>query len=140
MMERLWLKRSWPLLPGLLRLPLPWVVARCGSEVASDLGAAFVMIGEPWAFVVDGAMGGAREEPWEPTRGANVLKLPPTCHDSVRVMSLVRGSPFDSVRPRQTHCPCLGVKGSQVRILSSRPNCRRSDARTSKRCPGLLIV
>ena len=45
MMEHLWLK------------PLPWVVARCGSEVASDLGAAFVMIGEPWAFVVDGAMG-----------------------------------------------------------------------------------
>ena len=35
-------------------------------------------------------------------------------------MCLVKGSPFDSVRPGQTHCPCLGVKGPQVQILSSR--------------------
>jgi hypothetical protein len=63
----------------------------------------------------------AQEEPREPIRGANVFKLPPTDHDSARVICLVRGSPFDSVRPRQTHCPCLGVKGSQVQILSSRP-------------------
>jgi hypothetical protein len=74
-------------------------------------------------FVFDSAMGvasPAQEEPREPIQGANVFKLPSTGHDSARVISLVRGSPFDSVRPRQTHCPCLGVKGSQVRILSSR--------------------
>jgi hypothetical protein len=74
-------------------------------------------------FVFDSAMGvasPAQEEPWEPIQGANVFKLPSTGHDSARVISLVRGFPFDSVRPRQTHCPCLGVKGSQVRILSSR--------------------
>ena len=70
----------------------------------------------------------AQEEPREPIRGANVFKLPPTDHDSARVICLVGGSPFDSVRPRQTHCPCLGVKGSQVRILSSR---RPSEARCS---------
>ena len=75
-------------------------------------------------FVFDGVMGSSlppKRQLREPIRGANVFRLPPTGHDSVRVMSLVRGSPFDSVRLRQTHCPCPGVKGSQVRILSSRP-------------------
>jgi len=33
--------------PGPLRLPLPWVVAWCGSEVAGDLGAEVAMTGEP---------------------------------------------------------------------------------------------
>ena len=63
----------------------------------------------------------AQEEPREPIRGANVVKLPPTGHDSARVISLVRSSPFDPVRSGQTYGTCLGVKGSQVRILSSRP-------------------
>jgi hypothetical protein len=49
-----------------------------------------------------------------------VFELPSTVHDSTRVIALVRGSPFDSVRPPQTHCPCLGVNGSQVQILSAR--------------------
>ncbi len=82
-------------------------------------------------FVFDGVMrvaSPAQEEPREPIRGANVFKLSPTGHDSARVMSLVRGSPFASVRPGQTYGPCLGVKGSQVRILSSR---RSSEARCS---------
>jgi hypothetical protein len=62
-----------------------------------------------------------QEESREPIRGANAVKLPRTGHDSARVFLLVSGSPFDSVRSCQTHCPCLGVKGSQVQILSSRP-------------------
>jgi hypothetical protein len=71
----------------------------------------------------DSAMGvasPAQEEPREPMRGANVVRLPPTDYDSARVVSLVRGSPFDTVRSGQTYGPCLGVKGSQVQILSSR--------------------
>jgi hypothetical protein len=75
-------------------------------------------------FIFDGAMGRTspdQEKPREPIRGANVVKLPPTIRDSVRVILLGESFPFDSVRPRQTHCPCLGVKGSQVQILSSRP-------------------
>jgi hypothetical protein len=50
-----------------------------------------------------------KREPREPIWGANVVKLPPTGHDSVRVISLVRGSPFDTVRSGQTHRTCLGV-------------------------------
>lgn len=52
-------------------------------------------------FVFDGAMGAplpTKRQPREPIRGANVVKLPPTVHDSVRVISLMKGSPFDSVR------------------------------------------
>jgi hypothetical protein len=67
-----------------------------------------------------GSLSRPKGEPREPIRGANVVKLFPTRHDSVRVISLVRGSPFDTVRSGQTHRTCLGVKGSQVRILSSR--------------------
>jgi hypothetical protein len=63
----------------------------------------------------------AQEESREPIRGANTVKLARTGHDSARVILLVRGSPFDSIRPGQTHRTCLGVKGSQVQILSSRP-------------------
>ncbi len=83
------------------------------------------MTGEPWRsslMVPWGSPSPAREEPREPIRGVNVVKLPPTGHDSTKVILLVRGSPFASVRLGQTHCPCLGVKGSQVRILSSRPD------------------
>ena len=52
-----------------------------------------------------------QEELREPIRGANVVILSPTVHDLARVIALVRGSPFDSVRPGQTHCPCLGGQG-----------------------------
>jgi hypothetical protein len=52
--------------------------------------------------------------------GSQCRQTPSTVHDSVRVISLVRGSPFDTVRSGQTHRTCLGVKGSQVQILSSR--------------------
>ena len=59
----------------------------------------------------------AQEEPREPIRGANVVRLPPTGHDSARVISLVRGSPFVSVRLGQTYGPCLGVKLGAVAFI-----------------------
>jgi hypothetical protein len=92
-------------------------------------------------FIFDGAMGvasPAHEEPGEPIRGANVFKLPPTDHDSARMISLVRSSPFDSVRLRQTHCPCLGVKGSQVQILSSRRSRELAGSGCLSRSAGFL--
>jgi hypothetical protein len=79
------------------------------------------MTGEPGLMMPWGSPLPPKWQLREPIRGANVFKLRPTGHDSARVMSLLRGSPFDSLRPRQTHRTCLGVKGSQVQILSSRP-------------------
>jgi hypothetical protein len=45
---------------------------------------------------------GDPQGPWEPDMGANVFSRPQTQRDSVRMFTQVNGSPFDSVRRRQT--------------------------------------
>ncbi len=52
--------------------------------------------------------------------GANVLRFASTRRDTCGMLPQVGGSPFDSLRPRQTPDSCLGVKGSPVQIRPSR--------------------
>jgi hypothetical protein len=58
--------------------------------------------------------------PWEPTMGANALRLSSTDPDPAGPLLQVRGSLLDSLRPGQTPDSCLGVKGSPVQIRPSR--------------------
>ena len=57
---------------------------------------------------------------WEPTMGANALRLSSTDLDPAGPSLQVRGSPLDSLRPWQTPDSWLGVKGSRVQIRPSR--------------------
>ena len=58
---------------------------------------------------------GCDEEPREPVSGATALRLPPTQRDPVRAFAQVRGSPFDSDRPRSTFLLCSTPKRPLVR-------------------------
>jgi hypothetical protein len=53
-------------------------------------------------------------------RGSQWLQTPPDWPRPRWTYVLVRGSPSDFLRPVQTVCPCLGVKGSRVQIPPSR--------------------
>jgi hypothetical protein len=66
-----------------------------------------------------GVTHGLPEDPWEPTTGANTLRFTSTDPDPAGPSLQMKGSPFDSLRPRQTPDSCLGSRGR--RIKSGRP-------------------
>jgi hypothetical protein len=79
-------------------------------------------------------------ESGEPISGANAFRLPRTRRDCPRAFMQVRGSPFDSDRPRSTHQNCFTPKRSLVRSQYRPPGLRRSEPGFRGREAWLLII